>query len=315
MNKTFTNYAGHQLIFDVVVDDLFLNLEIPEDVDPSKKALLTLINGFEDGNWMLSKFNSFIWNNIKETALNQEERNALIEEENTVLERSAKNLRLLNDDEDNDGGEIGEILLYGLMKKYYGALPVVPKIFYKQNTRDYAKGADSVHIVLGNNNDYTLWLGESKFYNSLDSSRLDKIVLSVQGLLNSDKLKKELSIVTSLKDLDLCIENVELRNKIKNELKDGVSLDEIKKHLHVPILLLHECQVTSSTKITDSNYKKSLIAHHLEIARKYMKKQDSILKSSIWNYEDISFHLILFPIPLKSDILKSFFTKAKLFQA
>src|SRR3546814_281054 len=62
---------------------------------------------------------NFIWNNIKETALNKEERTALIDEENSMLERSAKNLRLLSDDEDNDGGEIGEILLYGLMKKYY----------------------------------------------------------------------------------------------------------------------------------------------------------------------------------------------------
>ncbi len=273
------------------------------------------MNGFEDGNWMLNKFNSFIWNNIKETALNQEERNALIDEQNSILERSAKNLRLLNDDADNDGGEIGEILLYGLMKKYYGALPVVPKIFYKQNTKDYAKGADSVHIVLSSDNDYTLWLGESKFYNSLDSSRLDKIVASVQGLLNSDKLKKELSIVTSLKDLDLCIENEELRTKIKNELKDGVSLDEIKKHLHVPILLLHECSVTAIAKNIDPAYRQSLIDNHLDIAKRYMKKQDSKLKETIWSYEDISFHLILFPVPEKSHIIDSFFTKAKLFQA
>src|SRR3546814_8222057 len=117
-----------------------------------------------------------------------------------MLERAAKNLRLLSDDEDNDGGEIGEILLYGLMKKYYSALPVVPKIFYKQNTRDYAKGADSVHIVLDDEGGYTLWLGESKFYNSLDNSRLDKIVKSVRGLLDSDKIKKELSLVSSLRD-------------------------------------------------------------------------------------------------------------------
>jgi hypothetical protein len=315
MDKTFTNYNGQKLSFDVFIDDLFLNLGYSDDLTTNKKSLLSLINGFEDGRWMANKFSSFIWNNIKETALNQEERNALLEEEDTVLERSAKNLRLLNDDEDNDGGEIGEILLYGVMKKYYGALPIVPKIFYKQNTNDYAKGADSVHIVLDGINDYTLWLGESKFYNSLSSSRLDKIVSSVLGLLNSEKLKKELSIVTSLKDLDLCVHDEEVRNKIKSDLKNGISLDEIKKHLHVPILLLHECPITFATKSIDDTYKANLVANHLDLAKKYMQKQDTILKSKIWKYDEISFHLILFPVPLKSDVITPFFSKAKLYKA
>src|SRR3546814_8444316 len=156
---------------------------------------------------------------------------------NSMLERSAKNLRLLSDDEDNDGGEIGEILLYGLMKKYYSALPVVPKIFYKQNTRDYDKGADSVHIVLDDEGDRTLWLGESKFYNSLDNSRLDKIVKYVRGLLDSDKIKKELSLVSSLRDLDLHITDSDLLKRIKGDLREGLNLDDVKKNLHVPILL------------------------------------------------------------------------------
>src|SRR3546814_1336927 len=107
MDKTFTNYAGGPISFDVVVDDLFFNLLVLEKEANDKKALLSLVNHFEDGKWMSSKFNNFIWNNIKETALNKEERTALIDEENSMLERSAKNLRLLSDDEDNDGGEIG----------------------------------------------------------------------------------------------------------------------------------------------------------------------------------------------------------------
>ena len=52
------------------------------------------------------------------------------------------------------------------MKHHYGALSAVPKIFYKQNVQDNAKGADSVHIVL-NNNDFSIWFGEAKFYPNL----------------------------------------------------------------------------------------------------------------------------------------------------
>lgn len=312
MDKTYTSYGGHPVSFDVVVDDLFFNLSILEEDANEKKAILSLANQFEDGKWMASKFNNFIWNNIKETALNKEERTALIDEESSVLESSAKNLRLLNEDEDNDGGEIGEILLYGLMKKYYGALPVVPKIFYKQNTKDYAKGADSVHIVLDSEKGYTLWLGESKFYNSLDNSRLDKIVKSVKGLLDSDKIKKELSIVSSLKDLDLHIEDTDLLGKIKSDFRGGLNLDDIKKHLHVPILLLHECAETASSKILSDELKAKLTTLHLDIAKRYMAKQDTQLRETIWAYQEICFHLILFPVPVKSNIVDSFFNKAKM---
>ena len=312
MDKTFTNYGEHPISFDVVVDDLFLNLSVLEDENNHRKALLSLANQFEDGKWMLGKFNNFIWNNIKETALNKEERTALIDEESSVLEQSAQNLRLISEDEYNEGGEIGEILLYGLMKKYYGALPVVPKIFYKQITKDYAKGADSVHIVLDKEVGYTLWLGESKFYNSLSNSRLDKIVTSIKELLNSAKIKKELSIVSSLKDLELHVEDGILLEKIKFDFKGGLNLDDIKKHLHVPILLLHECDDTANSNIINDDYREKLIVRHLDIAKRYMSKQDTQLREAIWAYQDICFHLILFPVPAKSKIVDEFFAKAKI---
>ena len=38
------------------------------------------------------------------------------------------------------------------------ALHVVPKIFYKQNPKDNTKGADSVHVVLDEKENFTLWL-------------------------------------------------------------------------------------------------------------------------------------------------------------
>jgi hypothetical protein len=234
MKKTYTNLNGQTISFDIVVDDLFLNLEFSTEFDVSRKALLSLVNKFEDGDWKARHFHTFLWNHIKETALTQLERASLIGEESSILESAAKKLRLLDNDDDNLGGEIGEILLYGIMKKYYGALPVVPKIFYKQNANDYAKGADSVHIVLDDNNDYTLWLGESKFYSSLDNARIDKIVSSVLELLKSDKLRKEFSIVTSLKELDSYITDIPLRDKIVENLKDGISLDNIKKEFTCP---------------------------------------------------------------------------------
>jgi len=279
--------------FDVVIDDSLENLS-DDTIDPNNKALLSLVNGFESGKWRRQQFEHFIWNNIKDTALSQIEREALIGEEQSVLTKSAKNLRLLEGDE--KGGEIGEILLYGIMKKYYSALPVVPKIFYKQNRNDYAKGADSIHITLNEDGTFSLWLGEAKFYNSLEDVRFNSIVKSVHNMFIDDKLRKELNIVTSLKDLDLLI-------------KDETLLEDIKQQLHVPILILHECDITKDNIDSFSEYKKKIEKEHIKKAEIFMKKQDSKFVD-IYMYKEIKFHLILFPVPNKLELVDRFYTKA-----
>jgi hypothetical protein len=306
MTNTYTTYAGGTITFDVVVDDILQNL-ITENIDPNNKTLLSLVNDFESGNWRREKFEQFIWNNIKDTALSQSEREALIGEEQTVLTKSAKNLRLLDGDE--KGGEIGEILLYGIMRKYYSALPVVPKIFYKQNRNDYAKGADSIHITLNSDGTFSLWLGEAKFYNSIDNARLNSIVESVHNMFIDDKLRKELNIVTSLKDLDLFIEDEDQLAEIKHKLSDGISLDEIKQHLHVPILILHQCDITKENTDNFEEYKKKITEEHIKKAKTFMDKQDTKFHD-IYNYKEIKFHLILFPVPDKSALVDKFYKKA-----
>ena len=306
MTSTYTTHTGTTVTFDVVVDDILQDLST-DDIDPNNKTLLSLVNDFESGNWRRQKFEHFIWNNIKDTALSQTEREALIGEEQTVLTKSAKNLRLLDGDE--KGGEIGEILLYGIMKKYYSALPVVPKIFYKQNRNDYAKGADSMHITLKKDGTFSLWLGEAKFYNSIDTARLNSIVESVHNMFIDDKLKKELSIVTSLKDLDLFITDKIQLAEIKHKLSDGISLDEIKQYLHVPILILHQCSITKDHTEDFEEYKRKIAEEHIKKAEIFMAKQDTKF-SDIYNYKEIKFHLILFPVPDKSILVDRFYTKA-----
>ena len=136
--------------FATVIDEKFEELiNDPIQGSIANKFVLSLANGFENGKWRLSSFHSFIWDNIKETALSAQERNSLIGMESSILDAAAKNLRLTDKEDDiGKGSELAEIVLYGIMRHHYHALPVVPKIFYKQNAQDNAKGADSVHIVV-----------------------------------------------------------------------------------------------------------------------------------------------------------------------
>lgn len=295
--------------FEILIDESFANINSDKSLSPvDNKTVLSLINDFENGAWRYSKFQNFIWDNISETALSFRERESLINQSHSTLTAAAKNLRLTDKskDEKGQGSEIAEIVLYGIMKHHYNALPVVPKIFYKQNSQDNAKGADSVHIVIENGSDFSIWFGEAKFYASIENARLDSIVQSVENSLDTNKIKKENAIITNVSDIDYCILDEKLRSKIKEFLSPKSSLDALKPKLHIPILLLHECAITKGCTCLTDPYKTKIIKYHKERAEAYFKKQLNKFGRSIFMYSEIKFHIILFPVPSKEIIVDKF---------
>jgi len=296
--------------FEVIINDFFINVKPDSKLNLiDKKKVLSLINDFQDGNWRYSKFQAFIWDNIAETSLSYKDRMALINRSQSTLTEAAKKIRLtdLAKDQDGQGSELAEIVLYGIMKHYYNALPIVPKIFYKQNPQDNAKGTDSVHIVVDDSNSFSIWFGEAKFYNSIEDERLYTVVDSVEESLRSEKLEKENSIITSISDLKLYLgEDSDLYGNIISFIETGASIDQLKPILHIPILLLHECAITEkNTELTDE-YRKAIIDYHKERAESYFKKQIRKVSKSIFKYSEIHFHLILFPVPKKEPIVAAF---------
>lgn len=293
--------------FDVLIHDEFLNYCDIDGLSPiENKYVMSIINDYEDGVWRFKKFQNFIWDNIAETSLSFKEREALVDQSHSLLTAAAQNLRLTDKEGDiGKGSELAEIVLYGIMKRYYSALPVVPKIFYKQNVQDNAKGADSVHIVLEDDGDFSLWFGEAKFYSSIEDARLPAIVDSVKNSLRTDKLKKENSIITNLKDVDGLIENSELRERIYQALSHKNSIDELKPKIHIPILLLHVCDYTKAATYVTAEYKADLINRHRNRMNSYFKKQIDAV-SDVFMYSEIKFHLILFPVPDKDVIVDKF---------
>ncbi|MEO5332397.1 MAG: DUF1837 domain-containing protein [Magnetococcus sp. YQC-5] len=302
--------------FEILIDDLYLKIFTDTYVSLAKnKSVLSLVNDFEDHIWRYEKFENFVWDNIAMTALSAQEREKLIGKSHSSLKASAKKLRLTDKEGDVGGGsELAEIVLYGIMHNHYKALSVVPKIFYKQNTQDYAKGADSVHIVLEGLDDFSLWFGEAKFYNSIDDTRLFDVVESVKKSLDTDKLKKENSIVTSLADIDLLVGNKGLSAKIKSALSDNNSMDLIKPRIHVPILLLHQCGITASAKEIDETYRENIKKHHKERAKAYFNKQICSLSRLVTKYSDVKFHIILFPVPDKEKLIEKFSNDVKFYK-
>ena len=300
--------------FDIVINKCLWDIKpTSETLDLDKNDfLLSVINGFEEEKWRKNEFHKFVMNNIAQTGLSAEDRDNLYSESPyTTITESIKNLRLVDKD-NGKGSEIAEIVLYGIMRYHYNALPVVPKIFYKQNPKDNAKGADSVHIVLDEKGDFTLWLGEAKFYNDIADERLYEPINSIFETISTDKIKKENSIITSIKDLEYVIADPIVRKNVQTVLRRDTPIDEIRKRLHVPILLLHECEKTNSaTELTDE-YLDEIKNYHLNRAIRFFTSQNNRQsKEKIYGYEKIQFHLILFPVPQKDEIVNWFVERAK----
>ena len=305
--------SNPKLVFDVLFDlDLQSFCEDRTLTPIDKKRVLGLANDFESGKWRSSRFHQFIWNNIALTALTKKERESLIFEPDTLTLRAAQKLRFPSDNDPGKGGEIAEIFLYGVMKHFYNALPVVPKIYYKQNNQDNAKGADSVHIVLDESEaGFSVWFGEAKFYSDIQDVRLDTVVTSVKNALDDQKLKKENSIILGINDLKDYLRELkkdELFEKIKRHLDEDASLDTLKPLLHIPILLIYECRITANANEYSEKYRMDVIKYQKERAEAYFKKQIHKLKD-VFNYQEIHFHLILFPVPNKDRIVNAFIKK------
>jgi hypothetical protein len=301
--------------FEILINNAFTEINTDATLNPvANKSVISMINNFEATEWRYNHFQNFIWDNIAETSLSHRERESLVNNHHSLLTYAAKNLRLSDKSGDiSKGSEIAEIVLYAIMKHHFNALPVVPKIFYKQNAQDNAKGADSVHIIIENDTDFSIWFGEAKFYNSIEDARIPEIITSVENSLLTGKLKKENSIITNLPDIDSLIGDETLRNSIKSALSPRESIDLIKPKLHIPILLLHECEITQRQSVISDKYKNELIDYHKNRAESFFKKQLNKI-GGIPHYSQIKFHLILFPVPLKKTIVDKFVSMADFYK-
>ena len=294
--------------FKVIIDESLLNIDTKNELKPSEnKHLLSIVNDFEDKCWRFERFDDFIFDHIVDASLSEKERQKLLYKPASALREAAKKLKLTDKNKFGKGSELAEIVLYGIMREHYSALPVVPKIFYKQNINDNTKGADSVHIVTDNNGGFSIWFGEAKFYSSIKDHRFPEIIKSIHDLLKTDKLRKENSIVTNVSDIQ---EFPKLpkstKDKILKILDEKTSIDELKPILNIPILLLHECEITKDITELSDEYKTRISNFHKERAKAFFKKQIERLSDEVHQYSKITFHLILFPVPEKERIVKRF---------
>lgn len=295
--------------------DIILDMQLEEN-DFEYSSVLGISNKFINGIWSVDRFCEYLENKIILSALSHKEYESYIVELATLLRKAFERLRKVHKktlednkeltEEEITDGEIGEVFLYGIMHDYYQAINLVPKIFYKQSTNDTVKGADSVHITLSND-EIGVWFGEAKFYTDIDGA-INKAIESVIKFLN-ESYDKEISISYD------CLEKEQIKNRINDAYKYSLleyilkseNIDELKKYLHIPILILYEYGIIKSLKSIKELKDENIIDIFKNTSYKLLKKQaEELKKNNIFKYESIKFHVILLPYTDKKEIMYKF---------
>ncbi|EHU5004949.1 DUF1837 domain-containing protein [Vibrio vulnificus] len=261
-------------------------------------ALRAFCVGFEQGMW---RGEDFIKHLIKSHLVSfvlppEEAANVNASNAGTYLARAAQSI--YTSEKPEKRGEIGELILYSIMLEHFNAVPLISKFYYKTHANDTVKGFDSVHVTLTEDDSVNLWLGEVKFYKSIDGAIRD-VVSELHDHFQAKYLRSEFMwIENKINDGN------EYKCKLEPMLDAANSLDDIIDSIHVPVFLTYESKLYADATKATAEFKEQVQAEIQGIYDKFTGK----------DIPDVNIHLILLPLQDKSVLVSSFDNKLKALQ-
>jgi hypothetical protein len=169
-------------------------------------------------------------------------------------------------------GEVGEIAAHAVCRKYFGTIPVAPRVNYLSASNDPVKAFDLVHVRYPNDKEVELWLGEAKFFKDRNGAIADAIssIKShiTQGFLTNEKLLLGPQVSNDIPQ----------SNKIKELLSSTVSLDQLIKQAIFPVLIAANSDATPNHNEQNDEYAKEICT---EMAALWKTLQNSGLTNKI----------------------------------
>lgn len=169
-------------------------------------------------------------------------------------------------------GEVGEIAAHAICRKYFGTIPVAPRVNYLSASNDPVKAFDLVHVRYIGDEDVELWLGEAKFFKSRSDAIADAISSInshiTRGFLTNEKLLLGPQVSSEIPH----------SGKIKALLSSEVSLDQLIKHAVFPVLIAANSDATPKHTSPNEKYREEVQA---EMGALWKKLQASGLTSQI----------------------------------
>jgi Cap4 SAVED domain len=264
-------------------------LEVHVQTHGPGPALLGLCAGFENGVWRADQFARELIRQLIEFVFPRHEwpeANAA-----TAVEMTARAAKAVYSTTNIDNrGEIGELMLFSVLRTFCGSLPVISKLFFKSAANDTVKGFDAVHFVRTDTG-LELWLGEAKFYADA-AAGIRQVVREIEEHIAADYLRAEFAWINNklMKDCDD-------DRRIAALLDERTSLDAVFDVLNIPVLVTYESPTIAGTSAKTAEYvaaiREELERHHSAFVAK-------------WSHATLRVHLILVPLGTKRALQESF---------
>lgn len=296
---------GMELCCHRKLDAYFQNMEskffkIIVHTESSIPTLLGICAGFENGQWRGQRLTDNLFNCIPDFCLSYSEVHEV--DSSAWMDKLRKaSAMIYNSPKFKSRGEFGELLLHYILKDLYKTIPAISKMYFKDSPNDTVKGFDAVHVIVNNEGNLDLWLGEVKFYNNA-SKAIDDVIPEIKEHFAHDYLRTEFIAITNKLD-----KKSPFYEKLSQLISPDTSLDEIFERICVPVLVTFNSKVIDRhTKFTDE-YKEEMKVE----MEKYFKQFSTLFgKLGI----DIEIHLFLLPLKTKETFIKMLNDKLQLWQ-
>lgn len=256
-----------------------------------------LCAGYESGAWRATALGSYLFNWLPFIALSREHQSEFSSKTFVELLEIAC-AHVYNTGKTTSRGELGEILLHLASISHFNTLPVLCKLVLKTSSNDTVKGFDGIHVLLKSDDDFEIWLGESKFYRDPNAAIRDAVG-SVKDHILPEFLATEKAMIFGHIGRD-----APKRDELLRVFRRQTSSDELLRRAVFPVLIAYESRSAQNfTEICDG-YVESLKVELAGLREYFAEKAEGL---------SLRFHLIFVPMISKQDVVDSFDRKLAAF--
>lgn len=278
-------------------------------IDSDGVSLLGVCAGHEDGEWRYSQLvddflawsTDWVLTRADAQKISTATQHALFVKAITRIYQSSKY---------KNRGEVGELLLHMVMRKFLTGKAVISRMWFKDAPNDTVKGYDGVFVTEGEvvrtdgRKMLELWLGEAKLFT--DAAAASRAVLDeLETHLSKDYLRTEFMAIS-----DKVEDDWEHADEVRALLARTTSLDKVFERTVVPCFITFDSNVLAAHAVSNETYVAEMTAHLEEEWEAFKHRLDRRDLP-----RQVRIHLILMPMNTKQKLLEEFDRRLKLWQA